>query len=102
MQKDHSKCQVCKQVSEVYIDFIWLNLDLEIIPAENTSDKKYRFSFIIRCYCGLAISAHSHTSPTHALSATSKDTEKDEPEENIESETGYSPNRKGSLLPQGR
>lgn len=30
MQKDHSKCQVCKQVSEVYIDFIWFNLDLEI------------------------------------------------------------------------
>ena len=30
MQKDHAKCQVCKQVSEVYIDFIWLNLDLEI------------------------------------------------------------------------
>ena len=44
MQKDHSKCQVCKQVSEVYIDFIWLNLDLEIIKIPQIKNIDFHLS----------------------------------------------------------
>ena len=59
MQKDHSKCQVCKQVSEVYINFIWLNLDLEI---KNTSDENYYFQLSLDAIVVLP-SVHIHIHP---------------------------------------
>ena len=69
-----------------------------------TIDKITIIPIIIRCWCGLAISEHSEhaqTTPSHGLYPTSKEAEKDAPEEIKENGIGYSPNRKGSLLPQG-
>ena len=59
MQKDHSKCQVCEQVGEVFINSFWLNLDLEI---KNTPDKNLYFHLSLDVIVVLP-SVHIHIHP---------------------------------------